>query len=160
MSASVRIRRSVFDRLFFDPPSGQEGLMMTYTVDQLRDSVARDLECLLNSRAFLTQVGSPVPVNVERSVACFGVGDFSGYVLSSYEDRRKISQNLSRSIERHEPRLRQVEISFVDKSATAGALNFNIKALLVVNPAKEAVSFDAVLQPAVSKYKVSHAQLG
>jgi type VI secretion system protein ImpF len=159
MGTPVRIRRSVFERLFFDPSRGPEGMDMVCSVDQLRDAVARDLEHLLNSRAFLTQIGSAVLGNAERSVVCFGVGDFSAYFLSNSEDRQKIADDISRAIAIHEPRLKQVEINFRDEVVVAGALRFNIKGKLVVRPNKEAVSFDAVLQPALSKYKVTHTQI-
>ena len=130
MSSPVRIRRSVFDRLLDNNPDMPEGLMQTCTVEQLRDAVARDLESLLNSRA---------AINFDA-------------------DRRHISRSLSHAIETHEPRLQAVSVQFHDEQTSQSSLAFTIRAMLVVRPTRETVSFDAVLQPSLSSYRVMQAR--
>jgi type VI secretion system protein ImpF len=148
----------VFDRLFSDSRSHLDGLLPTQTIEQLRDAVARDLEWLMNSRSALGMNDRVFGQLVSRSVLLFGVDDFSGLLMSSNQDRQKIARSLASAIETHEPRLRQVTIDFKDTQASVGALGFTIRAMLVVTANREAVSFDAVLQPAVSKYQVTHSQ--
>jgi type VI secretion system protein ImpF len=158
MSSAVRIRRSVFDRLTAGDDAGPEGLVMTYTVEQLRDAVARDLESLLNSRSVVDFEDPNTTHWVKRSVLCFGVRDFVGRVLSNSEEQRHIGRSLAHAIQTHEPRLRDVSIVFNDTSGSTNSLAFTIRAMLIVYPAKETVSFDAVLQPSLSRFAVMQAK--
>lgn len=159
MSSAVRIRRSVLDRLLDHSPELPEGLMQTCTVEQLRDAVARDLESLLNSRSAINFDALDVGSHTARSVLCFGVRDFVGRVLSCSEDRRHVSRSLTYAIEAHEPRLKNVLVQFHDEQASRSSLAFTIRATLVVRSTRESVSFDAVLQPSSSTYRVTQARL-
>lgn len=158
MSSSIRIRRSVFDRLITGNDATHDGLVMTYSVEQLRDAVARDLESLLNSRSVVDFEAPDTTHWVRRSVLCFGVRDFVGRVLTNSEEQRHIGRSLAHAIQTHEPRLRDVSIVFNDASASTNSLSFTIRALLIVYPAKETVSFDALLQPSLSRFAVTHAK--
>ena len=131
---------------------------MTYTVEQLRDAVARDLEALLNSRSIVDFDSPSVTPWVRRSVLCFGVRDFVGRVLSNSEEQRHIGRSLAHAIQTHETRLRDVSIVFHPAGTSTNSLSFTIRATLVVQPAKETVSFDAVLQPALSRFAVTQAK--
>ena len=115
MSSALRIRRGLFDRLLATDPDAPEGLIQTCSVEQLRDTVARDLERLLNARSALlsTQADpSALGPQARSSVMCFGVPDFAGRVLASSEDQRFIASSLAKAIEAHEPRLKQVAVDF------------------------------------------------
>ncbi|KGM42326.1 hypothetical protein JY96_17475 [Aquabacterium sp. NJ1] len=152
------MRRSVFDRLIDDGRDTPEGLMQTCSIEQMRDAVARDLERLLNARTALDFESHLLGQHTSRSVFCFGVRDFVGRALSSSEDRRHISRSLSHAIETHEPRLKQVVVDFNEGHLSSSSLRFTIRALLVIRPTKESVSFDAELQPALSTYRVTYAR--
>jgi type VI secretion system protein ImpF len=156
MAQLIRVRKSVFDRLLMDA-SPQDGVLPVQSVEQLRDTVARDLEWLLNSRVGLLSAGQVFGEHVGRSIVGFGVSDFSNCLMSSYADREYISGSIASSIEAHEPRLRNVRVEFRDMAVSGGALSFVIRAVLVLSEAKELVNFDAVLQPSASKYKVTRA---
>lgn len=158
MSNALLIRRSVFERLFDTGSDVPEGLMLTHTVEQLRDAVAQDLERLLNARAAIDFDGALIGPHAAKSVLCFGVRDFVGRVLTSSEDRRHISRSLSAAIETHEPRLKNVAVDFHDGVSSMSSLAFTVRATLVVRPTRESVTFDAVLQPSLCSYKVTHAR--
>lgn len=158
VTSALRIRRSVFDRLIADHEAGGDGLVMTCSVDQLRDTVARDLESLLNSRSIVDFESPDVTPWVKRSVLCFGVRDFVGRVLTNSEEQRHIGRSLAHAIQTHEPRLRDVRIAFNPTGTSTNSLSFTIRAMLVVHPAKETVSFDAVLQPSLSRFAVAQAR--
>lgn len=161
MSSALRIRRGLFDRLLATDPDAPEGLIQTCSVEQLRDTVARDLERLLNARSALLSTDpqwATLGPQARASVMCFGVPDFAGRVLASSEDQRFIANGLARAIEAHEPRLRQVSVDFRQDDAPGRALQFTIRATLVVRPARESVSFDAVLMPSMSRYQVTQAR--
>lgn len=148
----------MFDRLIAGDDAGPEGLVMTYSIEQLRDAVARDLEALLNSRSVVDFEDPDVTHWVKQSVLCFGVRDFVGRVLSNSEEQRHIGRSLAHAIETHEPRLREVSIVFNESSGSTNSLSFTIRAMLIVYPAKETVSFDAVLQPSLSRFAVMQAK--
>jgi type VI secretion system protein ImpF len=148
----------VFDRLMAGDEAGPEGLVMTYSIEQLRDAVARDLEALLNSRSVVDFEDPDVTHWIKRSVLCFGVRDFVGRVLTNSEEQRHIGRSLAHAIETHEPRLREVSIVFNESTGSTNSLSFTIRAMLIVYPAKETVSFDAVLQPSLSRFAVMQAK--
>lgn len=161
MSSALRIRRGLFDRLLATDPDAPEGLIQTCSVEQLRDTVARDLERLLNARSALLSSqadASALGGHAQSSVLCFGVPDFAGRVLASSEDQRFIASSLARAIEAHEPRLKQVAVDFRQDDSSGRSLQFTIRATLVVKPARESVSFDAVLMPSMSRYQVTQAR--
>ncbi|MFG6447104.1 type VI secretion system baseplate subunit TssE [Roseateles sp. BYS180W] len=159
MSSNVRIRRSVLDRLLaVDAPAG---VVMTQSVAQMRDAVARDLEALLNARAPMDFDAMHGFSCARRSVLTFGVRDFVGRVLTNSEEQRYIGRSLATAIEAHEPRLTQVQVSFDGgEGQSINSLAFTIRAMLMVHPTREAVSFDAVLQPSVARFCVTQARFG
>ena len=59
------------------------------------------------------------------------------------------------AIAAHEPRLRDVRVDLELQRKTVNALYFSINAVLVVRPAQEPVSFDALLTPTSLQYSVS-----
>jgi type VI secretion system protein ImpF len=158
MASDVRIRTSVFDRLIAGQGSGPDWMVCTCSVAQLRDTVARDLESLLNSRAALDFESRKIGGYVGRSVLCFGIRDFADKILSSAKDRAYVVRSIAHAIEAHEPRLTNVTVDFQSIQGNMNSFVFTIRAMLIVHPTKEAVSFDAVLQPATSKYQVTHAK--
>lgn len=158
MSSSLRIRRSLFDRLLGAHQDVPDGVMPTYTIEQLRDAVAADLERLLNTRTALHAESGMLGPQTRHSVLSFGVPDFASRVLVSSEDQRHIARSLTQAIERHEPRLRHVQVDFRVDASTGTALQFTVRATLVVTPLKEGVSFDAVLMPAASRYHVTQSR--
>ncbi len=158
MATSMRFRRSVLDRLLADPKDGAEGLTLTYSLDQLRESVARDVEALLNSRSAIDFDGLRDLPQTRKSVLCFGIRDFVGRVLTNSEEQRHIASSLSHAIASFEPRLRDVRIEFYQRPGTMNALSFTIRAMLLAHPSAEPVAFDAVLQPALSRFMVAPAR--
>lgn len=156
----MRYRRSVFDRLLADPNDGQRGLTLTYTLEQLRQAVARDVEALLNSRAALDFDEMAELPHARRSVVCFGIRDFVGRVLSNSEEQRHIAASLSHAIQAFEPRLRQVHIEFHGRPGAMSSLMFTIRALLIAHPSAEPVAFDATMQPSLSRFSVVPARPG
>jgi type VI secretion system protein ImpF len=54
--------------------------------------------------------------------------------------------------------LQQVAVTLELNEQSTNALNFAIQALLVVHPAEEPVSFDAMLQPSTLQYSVTRAR--
>ncbi|MBT0963771.1 type VI secretion system baseplate subunit TssE [Denitromonas iodatirespirans] len=144
---------SLFDKLFDDSPV--QASRRRLSLDELKDSVARDLEALLNTRTVVDETrASRFPQGL-RSVASFGLTDFSGMSLASVNDRRTICEAIERAIARHEPRLQDVQVELELDRRSINALFFSIRAMLVVRPAQEPVNFDAMLKPTTLQYSIS-----
>ena len=144
---------SLLDKLFDTAPASV--VLRRNSVETLKDSVAADLEALLNARATIPAAaldGFPLAAS---SVLGFGLSDFAGLSLDSVPDRKRICDGIRQAIAVHEPRLREVQVNLRLERRAINALYFDITAILVVRPAHEPVSFDAMLQPATLRYSVS-----
>src|SRR5260370_35720674 len=77
---------------------------------QLKASLRRDLEWLLNTR----RIGVPPPesmVELTRSLYNYGLPDFSSYSLNSPQDRNRLVRALETPIGIFQPRLGDVKIT-------------------------------------------------
>jgi type VI secretion system protein ImpF len=149
----------LFDRLMDTPAHGaSSGTVARLSIEDLKDSVARDLEALLNTRTVIAETLLKKFPECGRSILSYGLNDFAGLSLSSADDRGYICACLEKTIARHEPRLRNVRASLEVQEGSINRLNFAITALLVVHSAQEAVNFDAVLQPSSLHYTISKAR--
>ena len=148
----------LIDRLMDGPVSGASGTVMRMSVEELKDSVARDLEALLNTRTVVEEDLLQRYPECSRSIYTYGLNDFAGRSLSSPDDRAYICVCLETAIARHEPRLRNVKASLEIREGSINSLNFAITALLVVSTSEEPVNFDAVLQPSSLHYTISKAR--
>ena len=144
---------SLFDKLFDDLPVGAARWRLS--LEQLKDSVARDLEALLNTRVIFSAEDHQAFPLAARSVAGFGLSDFAGLSLANVYDRQRICSAIASAIAAHEPRLRDVRVELELHRKTVNALYFSINAVLFVRPAQEPVAFDALLQPTSLQYSVS-----
>src|SRR5438552_1891999 len=104
------ITLSVLDRLIDqDPKSSVEAAPpRAQSVRQLKTSLRRDLEWLLNSRRISPEPESLRELN--RSVYCYGLPDFSAYNISSAKDQNKLIRVLQIAVKLFEPRLANVRI--------------------------------------------------
>ena len=148
----------LFDRLMDTRANVGGGTVSRMSIEELKDSVARDLEALLNTRTVIPEGLLKQYPECGRSMVTYGLQDFAGLSLSSTDDRAYICRCLEEAIARHEPRLRNVQASLELRADSVNSLNFAITALLVVSTAHEPVNFDAVLQPSSLHYTISKAR--
>ncbi len=151
----------LLDKLFSNGAQRKTALetsVTRLTMDELKDSVARDLESLLNTRKVISDDVFKQYPECEKSIASYGLNDFAGLSLASTEDRVFICRSLEQAIIRHEPRLKNVRATLEVEESSINKLRFAISALLVVHPSSEPVSFDAVLKPSSLHYSISKAR--
>jgi type VI secretion system protein ImpF len=149
----------LFDRLMATQAhASASGTVLRLSIEDLKDSVARDLEALLNTRTVLPEALLKDYPECAKSIITYGLNDFAGLSLSSTDDRAYICHCLEQAIARHEPRLRNVQASLEVQEGSINRLNFAITALLVVHSAQEPVNFDAILQPSSLHYTISKAR--
>ena len=150
---------SVFDRLIDYEPRNARETPLTHgqSVRQLRESVRRDLEWLLNTRLVAIRPDERLR-EVSRSAYVYGLPDFTAYSLANPEDQNKLIRELQTAIKKFEPRLAKVRVVPLDDSAAGTrTLRFRIEGLLLMDPAPEHISFDTVLELSSGQYEVVNA---
>src|SRR5579884_1025779 len=147
---------SLIDRLIDNDPRTPTDPYVTraQSVRQLKGSLRRDLEWLLNTR----RVAVPVPesmVELSRSLYNYGLPDFSSYSLNSTKDRARLLRAIESTISLFEPRLAGIKVTPVEVAGgSSRVLRFQIEGMLLMDPAPEQVSFDTVLQLTNGEYQV------
>lgn len=151
----VRITLSVLDRLVdYEPEKTREAAATrTNTLRQLKDAVKRDLEWLLNTRQTADEL-PPEMKEINRSLAAYGLPDFSNASVKSPADRTRICRALENVISIFEPRLTEVAVVLEPERENERALHFRIDAQLDVEPTPEPITFDTVLQLSSGQYAV------
>ncbi|HKV42671.1 MAG TPA: type VI secretion system baseplate subunit TssE [Blastocatellia bacterium] len=149
----VQIVQSVLDRLIdYDPGLSREPLVSRYrSLRQLKQSVKRDLEWLLNTRQEITAISSGM-TELRTSLAVYGLKDFSTANVKSPHDQNRLRQAIETAVVTFEPRLDRVSVTLLPLRDTERVLCFRIDARLRVEPAPEPVTFDTVLQLATGEY--------
>jgi type VI secretion system protein ImpF len=138
---------SVLDRLLDDRPeeTAEPASVRGKGLRELKASVRRDLEFLLNARCNFVEIPEDLP-EARRSVLLFGLPDFSTYNLSNPVGRQKLCRIVEKLVRQFEPRLTRVEVAIVqDARSVDRSLHFRIDGLLRVDPTPEPVSFDTLL---------------
>jgi type VI secretion system protein ImpF len=148
------VQPSVLDRLLDDAPHNQQEAAAPYDVRLLKQSVARDLEALLNTRkGDLDDLLESYPL-ARSSVLGFGVSDLTSISLLNPDDRARLRGQLNSAIERFEPRLSHVQVELEAPREVERMLRFRVDAVLSYHPSRPPVSFDATLQLSSKVYRV------
>ncbi|KMN76183.1 type VI secretion system baseplate subunit TssE [Chromobacterium alkanivorans] len=154
-SRHAQILPSVLDRLLDDQPDNSHGAeTMLYELPQIKRSLARDLEALLNTRLAPLQELFDMYPQAHDSMLSFGIPDLSGISLLNPQDRELLREQLRRAIEVHEPRLSRVRVNLDAPREMERHLRFRVDAVLKVHPHRPPVTFDATLQLSSNVYKV------
>lgn len=150
------LQPSILDRLIdLEPDISREApRSRAQTLRDLKASVRRDLEDLLNTRCRAT--GWPIELEELRaSLVAYGIPDFTGMNLAPARQREAFRLMLEDAIRQFEPRFARVHVQLLDNSDLGDrSLRFRIDALLKVDPAPEPVAFDSSLEPATGTFEV------
>lgn len=121
----------------------------------LKDSVCRDIEHLLNTRARNLVVPAGL-TELKQSLVNYGLPDFTGTPVGSARDREGLVRAIQAVLRQHEPRFKKVDVKLLDNAEPLDrTLRFRIDALLHAEPAPEPVVFDSTLRPATGDFEVS-----
>lgn len=147
---------TLFERLADDAghDAAERLPLQLLTAEELKESVARDLEALLNCRSAHAADSFASFPEVAQSVGSYGMSDFVGMSLANPADRNAICRSLEHAIATHERRLKSVHVALELEAGAVNRLRFAIHALLFVQPSMEPVFFDALLQPSSLQYSV------
>lgn len=150
------VEQSLLERLIDLEPKNavEQPLTRSQSVRQLKASLRRDLEWLLNTRRTPEAVGHEFQ-ELEKSLFNYGLPDLTSLNWESMNDRTHLSRMIETLISTFEPRLQRVRVSAIGEvSATQNVLRFQIEGMLDMNPAPERISFDTVLQLTSGEYQV------
>jgi type VI secretion system protein ImpF len=150
------VTQSVLERLIDrDPQSASEAPpTRAQSVRQLRASVRRDLEWLLNTRRTPDAAGDELP-EVAKSLHNYGLPDLNALNWESSRDRTRLARAVRDALHVFEPRLRNIQVLPMDPSSgSPHVMRFQIEALLEMDPTPEHISFDTTLQLSSGEYQV------
>lgn len=147
---------SLLDKLLGTPTMARgKGASPRMSVEQIKDSVARDIELLLNTHASFDPDQMDGLPHASRSLLTLGLPDISTMSLASDKDRQRLTNAIRRTLADHDRRLTQVEVRVRENTAVGSGVGFSIKARLLLDLNAEPVTFDAVMQPGSNRYAVS-----
>ena len=139
---------SLLDKLLDDAPKTpvDRSDAMIFDLARYKQSVARDLEALLNSRCPDIDGTIEGSTHARTSMLNFGIIDLSSLSLLNPDDRALLRDKIRLTIERHEPRLARVRVSLDAPQGTERMLRLRVDAVLKVHQGRPPISFDAMLQ--------------
>jgi type VI secretion system protein ImpF len=147
---------SFLDRLIdYDPKSpADQPPSRARSIRQLKASLRRDLEWLLNTRRRPDAAGKEFR-ELEKSLFNYGLEDVTAMSWVSYKDRVSLTKMIEQAVSIFEPRISRIKVVSVDSSPGAKhVLRFQIEGLLDMDPAPELITFDTVLQLSSGEYQV------
>ncbi len=135
---------SVLDRLIA-PESYGGGPSLGYHLQQIIESVRRDLEDLLNTHQSNQGLDSQF-VELQNSILSYGLPDFSTVAGTKTRAALRIGKLVESVVGRFEPRLKDVRAIPSEHATTSGlSVRINIDARLRVEPYPD-VTFESVIE--------------
>lgn len=155
----IRITPSIIDRLLdFEPTNSRESpKSRSQGLRELKQAVRRDLEWLLNTRHTPDDISETLE-EVNKSIAKFGLPDFTGLSSQNDDDRRSLIRNVETALEVFEPRFINVKVTLEEINKVERGIKFRIQASLRVEPTPEPVVFDTILQVGSGDFEVKEVQ--
>lgn len=157
--SEVRITPSIVDRLLdYEPRVSTEApKSRSQSLRELKQSVRRDLEWLLNTRHTADKIPEGLE-EVNRSIASYGLPDFTGLSSKNSDDRKNLICNIETALRTFEPRFMNLKVELEEVNSVQRGVRFRIQATLRVEPTPEPVVFDTVLQVGSGKFKVEEKE--
>jgi len=150
------VEQSLLERLIDLEPKNpnEQPMSRAQSVRQLKASLRRDLEWLLNTRQTPEAAGTEYQ-ELQHSLFNYGLPDLTSLNWESNRDRNDLARMIEDLLATFEPRLSGIHVEPIGKvSATQSVLRFQIEGMLYMDPAPERISFDTVLQLSSGEYQV------
>lgn len=157
-----KLRASIFDRLIDNEPNVATDADKDkhQHLKELRNSVRRDLENLLNTR-FRVIAPAEEFTEIEKSLMNYGLPDLATVNILDNVKRQEFTRHLEKILREYEPRFKSVKVNYLtNPSKTDRTLRFRIDATLYADPAPEIVVFDSTLEPVSRSVNVKEARHG
>lgn len=157
----MEIRPSILDRLIDeDPNSPDQDKSRVQHVRDLRNSVKRDLENLMNTR-FRMQTPPEQLIQLEKSLLNYGLPDLATVNIADVGKKHQFIKNLETTLATFEPRFKTIKVIHIENKETNDrTLRFRIDATLYADPSPEVIIFDSILDPVFRTVKVEESHHG
>lgn len=151
----TRVTPSLLDRLLdYEPRLSQEPPKSRSTsLHELKQSIRRDLEWLLNTRCHIEMLDDRLE-EAPLSVAFYGLPDFTGVSVKNPNEQRRMTAAIERAIQTFEPRLLDLKVVLEPFNNVDRQLRFRIEASIDTEPAPEPIVFDSVLQAGTGGFSI------
>ena len=157
-----KLRPSILDRLIdIDPgKSVEKDPDQHQQLKELRNSVRRDLENLLNTRFRMLEPPDEY-TELKKSLLNYGLPDLATVNISDIMKRKEFIEHLETILIEFEPRFKTVKVNYMENSDSLDrSLRFRIDATLYADPSPETVVFDSILEPVTRTVNVEEAGRG
>jgi type VI secretion system lysozyme-like protein len=125
----------------------------TDTIIDLKQSVMQDLMNLLNAKIDTKLVATDHFNELNTSILTYGLPNFSLFETSSQNNMGEhIKQIIEKTLNRHEPRLKNINVTVTDIAKYS--INFTINAAFMTDPEPINVQFDSKCQPDSQQFNV------
>lgn len=162
LNKKKEIRPSILDRLIDSDPHTQlaSNVSSNQYVRDLRMSVKRDLENLLNTRIRMKSAPEHLQ-HLEQSLINYGLPDLATLNIIDLEKKCEFIKDLEKNLARYEPRFKSIRLHHVDnKDSGDRSLRFRIDAILYADPAPEIIIFDSILDPVFRTVTIEESHYG
>jgi type VI secretion system protein ImpF len=149
--ASPALLPSLLDRL--TDTTSQGTFRHGQDLDQVVDSIRRDMEELLNARPPYMDIPDDWP-EVKNSLMTFGLPDLISATIATDSDKAELARLVEGIVARFEPRLRNIRAVLMESpGAEHRDVRFHIEAEINVDPAPK-VTFETVLELTTGQAKI------
>lgn len=151
----IRLIPSILDRLVDDDPqtTREAPRSQAQSLAELKRSVKRDLEWLLNTRHNGVEIAEDLD-ELNESLAVYGLPDLTSLSVKNPNEQNRLAKAIETALRIFEPRFINVKVSLEPIDNTDRQLRFRIEAHLDIEPVPEPVSFDTVLQVGNGEFAV------
>lgn len=152
----MRLQTSLLDRLIDDAPdlSNDPPITRTQEMIAIRNGFRRDLEALLNTRRLCRTPPKAYDL-LPESLSGYGVEDFVGAPLATYEQRQDLAAAVEVTIRAFEPRFTAVTVTLVKaRDAAERRQTIRIEAVARLAHGPEPVTFETALDPTTRRFQI------
>ena len=151
----IKITPSVVDRLIDLEPrmSSEAPKSRSHSLEELKQSVRRDIEWLLNTRHSVNEVPEDLE-ETRKSLAMYGIPDFTTRSSKDVQHRNDLIKSVEDALKFFEPRLINVKVILQEMDDVNRGIRFKIEGALKVEPTPEPVVFGTVLQVGSGEFEV------
>lgn len=156
------LRASILDRLLDDEPdiNLETNSNHYHKLKNLRQSVRRDLENLMNTRYRIIAADKSFQ-QIKKSLLNYGLPDLATINLLDPEKKQQFIETLEAIIKNYEPRFKTVKVSFIkNTNKLERTVRFRIDATLYADPYPEVIVFDSILEPITRSINIKEVNHG
>ena len=152
----MRLRMSLLNRLIDDDPGRARDPILNRTEEMraVRNGFRRDLEGLLNTRR-LCRSPPAAYKELSNSILSYGIEDFIGAPLATYEQRQELVTAVEQTIADFEPRFTTVSVTLIKaRDPAERQQTIRIEAIVQLEQGPEPLIFQTVLDPTTQTFRV------